>query len=100
RGVKRGGVARGHVVCASGSTTAHTTFEAQLYALRPEEGGRHKPFFTGYRPQLFFRTTDVNGTLLLAEDSEMIMPGDTAIIIVELGKSVVMDVGLGSCVRY
>ena len=99
RGVKRGEVVRGHVVCAPGSTTPHTRFEPQLYALRPEEGGRHKPFFTGYRPQLFVRTTDVNGTLLLADGSEMVMPGDTAITTVELGKPVAMEEGLGFAVR-
>jgi elongation factor Tu len=99
RGVKRGEVVRGHVVCAPGSTTPHTRFEAQVYALRPGEGGRHKPFFTGYRPQLFFRTTDVNGTLLLMEGTEMVMPGDTAVMTIELGKPVAMDVGLGFAVR-
>ena len=77
RGVKRGEVLRGHVVVAPGSVRPHTRFEAQIYALRPEEGGRRKPFFDGYRPQFFFRTTDVNGELRLAEGSEMVSPGDT-----------------------
>ena len=99
RGVKRGEVVRGHVVVAPGSVTPHARFEAQIYALRPEEGGRHKPFFDGYRPQFFFRTTDVNGTLLLTEGSEMVMPGDTALMTVELGKAIAMEPGLGFAVR-
>jgi elongation factor Tu len=99
RGVKRGEVVRGHVVVAPGSLTPHARFEAQVYALRPEEGGRHKPFFDGYRPQFFFRTTDVNGALLLAEDSEMVMPGNTATMTVELGKAIAMEAGLGFAVR-
>ena len=77
----------------------HARFEAQVYALRHEEGGRHKPFFTGYRPQFFFRTTDVNGTLLLADGSEMVMPGDTGVMTVELGKPIAMEEGLGFAVR-
>jgi len=86
-------------VVAPGSVAPHTRFEAQVYALRPEEGGRHKPFFTGYRPQLFFRTTDVNGMMQLAVDSEMVMPGDTALMTIELGKPVAMEEGLGFAVR-
>jgi elongation factor Tu len=99
RGVKRGEVVRGHVVCAPGSITPHTRFEAQIYALRPEEGGRSRPFASGYRPQLFFRTTDVNGTLLLPDGSGVVRPGDTAVLTVELGKPVAMDAGLGFAVR-
>ena len=99
RGVKRGEVLRGHVVVAPGSITAHARFEAQVYVLRTDEGGRHKPFFTGYRPQLFFRTADVNGALFLEEDAEMVMPGDTATMTVELGKPVAIDEGLGFAVR-
>ena len=99
RGVKRGEVVRGHVVVAPGSVAPHTRFEAQVYALRPEEGGRHKPFFTGYRPQFFFRTTDVNGTLSLTDGTEMVMPGDTGIMTVELGKPIAMEEGLGFAVR-
>ncbi|HET7487016.1 MAG TPA: elongation factor Tu [Acidimicrobiales bacterium] len=99
RGVKRGEVVRGHVVGAPGSITPHARFEAQLYVLRPDEGGRHKPFFTGYRPQFFFRTADVNGILLLEEGTEMVLPGDTATVTVQLGKPVAVDEGLGFAVR-
>jgi elongation factor Tu len=99
RGVKRGEVVRGHVISAPGSITPHTRFEAQLYALRSEEGGRHSPFFSGYRPQFFFRTTDVNGSLHLVGDAEMIMPGDTVTVTVDLGKPIAMDEGLGFAVR-
>ena len=99
RGVKRGEVARGHVVVAPGSVAPHARFEAQVYALRPDEGGRHKPFFNGYRPQFFFRTTDVDGALLLAAGNEMVMPGDTAIMTIELGKPIAMEEGLGFAVR-
>jgi elongation factor Tu len=99
RGVKRGEVVRGHVVVTPGSVAPHTRFEAQIYALRPEEGGRHKPFFHGYRPQFFFRTTDVNGELQLIDGSEMVMPGDTAVMAIELGKPVATDEGRGFAVR-
>jgi len=99
RGVKRGEVVRGHVISAPGSITPHTRFEAQLYALRPEEGGRAKPVFDGYRPQFFFRTTDVNGALRLTGGAELVMPGDTAVVTVELGKPIAMEEGLGFAVR-
>jgi elongation factor Tu len=99
RGIKRGEVVRGHVIGAPGSITPHARFEAQIKALRTDEGGRHKPFFTGYRPQFYFRTTDVNGTLMLQEGAEMVMPGDTATMTVALGKAIAMDEGLGFAVR-
>jgi elongation factor Tu len=99
RGVKRGEVARGQVIAAPSTITPHAIFEAQVYALRADEGGRRKPFFTGYQPQFFFRTTDVNGILTLAQGAEMVMPGDTAIMTVELGKPIAMDEGLGFAVR-
>jgi elongation factor Tu len=99
RGIKRGEVVRGHVIGAPGSIAPHARFEAQVYALRADEGGRRKPFFTGYRPQFFFRTTDVNGTLLLGEGSEMVIPGDTATMTVALGKPIAMAEGLGFAVR-
>jgi elongation factor Tu len=99
RGVKRGEVERGHVICAPGSTTPHSRFEAQIHALRADEGGRHKPFFTGYKPQLFFRTTDVSGTLLLDAGSEMVMPGDSATVTIELQKPVATEPGLGFAIR-
>jgi elongation factor Tu len=99
RGVKRGQIVRGHVIAAPGSITPHSHFEAQVYALRADEGGRRKPFFTGYRPQFYFRTTDVNGALHLDDGSEMVMPGDTATMTVDLGKPIAMEVGLGFAVR-
>ena len=99
RGVRRGEVFRGQVLCLPGSITPHLRFAARLHVLRPEEGGRTKPFFSGYRPQFFFRTTDVNGQLLLAEDRDMAMPGDTLTVAVELGKPVAMEEGLGFAVR-
>jgi elongation factor Tu len=99
RGVKREEVRRGQVVAAPGSTAGRLHFEAQVHALRPEEGGRHKPFSSGYRPQFFFRTTDVNGTLRLSGAGELVMPGDTVLAMVELGKPVAMEVGLGFAVR-
>jgi elongation factor Tu len=99
RGVKRGEVGRGHVVVAPGSVAPHRRFEAQIYALHPEEGGRHTPFFDGYRPQFFFRTTDVNGVLQVADGGEMVIPGDTAVVTIELGKPIAMDEGLGFAVR-
>ena len=99
RGIKRGEVVRGQVIGAPGSITPHARFEAQIYALRTEEGGRRKPFFGGYRPQFFFRTTDVDGTLILEEGTEMVIPGDTATVPVELGKPIAMDEGLGFAVR-
>jgi elongation factor Tu len=99
RGIKRGEVVRGHVIGAPGSITPHARFEAQIHALRTDEGGRHKPFFNGYRPQFYFRTTDVNGVLTLTEEREMVMPGDTAVMVVELGKPIAMDQGLSFAVR-
>jgi elongation factor Tu len=99
RGVRHGEVARGQVVCAPGSITPHTRFEAHLRALRPEEGGRSKPFSTGYRPQLFFRTTDVNGTIHLPPGVAVVLPGDSVTATIELGKPVAMDEGLGFAVR-
>ena len=99
RGINRGEVGRGHVIGAPGSITPHARFEAQIHALRTEEGGRHKPFFNGYRPQFYFRTTDVNGAILLQEGTEMVVPGDTATMTVELGKAIAVDEGLGFAVR-
>ena len=99
RGLKRGDVERGQVVAVPGSITPHAEFEAQVYALRAEEGGRHRPFFAGYRPQFFFRTADVNGVLQPGEAVEMVMPGDSALMTVSLVKPVAVDVGLGFAVR-
>jgi elongation factor Tu len=91
RGTKREEVERGQVLAKPGSITPHTKFEADVYALTKEEGGRHKPFFNGYRPQFYFRTTDVTGAVTLSEGSEMVMPGDDAHITVELIAPIAME---------
>ena len=91
RGTKREEVERGQVLAKSGSITPHTKFEADVYALTKEEGGRHKPFFNGYRPQFYFRTTDVTGAVTLSEGSEMVMPGDDTNITVELIAPIAME---------
>jgi elongation factor Tu len=99
RGTKKDDVERGQVLAKPGSITPHTNFEAQVYVLTKEEGGRHKPFFNNYRPQFYFRTTDVTGTIQLPEGTEMVMPGDNIIMTVELGKSIAMDEGLRFAIR-
>jgi elongation factor Tu len=99
RGTKKEEVERGQVLCKPGSITPHTTFEAQVYVLTKEEGGRHKPFFNNYRPQFYFRTTDVTGTITLPEGTEMVMPGDNTTMTVELGKTIAMDEGLRFAIR-
>ncbi len=99
RGTKKEDVERGQVLCAPGSITPHTNFEGQVYVLTKEEGGRHKPFFNNYRPQFFFRTTDVTGTIQLPTGTEMVMPGDNVVITVELGKPIAMDEGLRFAIR-
>ncbi|EMS81100.1 MULTISPECIES: elongation factor Tu [Desulfotignum] len=99
RGTKRDQVERGQVVAKPGTITPHTKFKAEMYALSKEEGGRHTPFFTGYRPQFFFRTTDVTGVLTLEEGVEMIMPGDNATINVELIAPIAMEKELRFAVR-
>ncbi|MDU0968193.1 MAG: elongation factor Tu [Actinomycetaceae bacterium] len=99
RGIKREEVERGQVVCAPGSVTTHTKFEGQVYILKKEEGGRHKAFFSNYRPQFYFRTTDVTGVITLPEDTQMVMPGDTTEITVELIQPIAMEVGLGFAIR-
>ena len=91
--------ARPGVVCKPGSITPHTNFEGQVYVLTKEEGGRHKPFFNNYRPQFFFRTTDVTGTIELPSGTEMVMPGDNVEMTVELGKAIAMDEGLRFAIR-
>jgi elongation factor Tu len=96
RGTKKEDVERGQVLCKPGSITPHTHFEGQVYVLTKGEGGRHKPFFNNYRPQFFFRTTDVTGTIQLPEGTEMVMPGDNITMTVELGKPIAMDEGCGS----
>jgi elongation factor Tu len=99
RGTKKEEVERGQVLCKPGSITPHTLFEAQVYVLTKEEGGRHKPFFNNYRPQFYFRTTDVTGSITLPEGTEMVMPGDNTQMTVELGKSIAMTEGLRFAIR-
>jgi len=94
RGTKREEVERGQVLAKPASITPHTKFEAEVYVLSKDEGGRHTPFFKGYRPQFFFRTTDVTGSVELPEDVEMVMPGDTVNITVTLINPIAMDEGL------
>jgi len=99
RGTKREDVERGQVLAKPGSITPHTEFEAQVYVLNKEEGGRHKPFFDGYRPQFYFRTTDVTGSVHLPEGTEMCMPGDNTAMRVELIAPIAMDEGLRFAIR-
>nr|WP_068874806.1 MULTISPECIES: elongation factor Tu [unclassified Phenylobacterium] len=99
RGTKREDVERGQVLCKPGSITPHTEFMAEAYILTKEEGGRHTPFFTNYRPQFYFRTTDVTGIIKLKEGVEMIMPGDNAELLVELITPIAMDQGLRFAIR-
>jgi elongation factor Tu len=99
RGVKREDVERGQVICKPGSITPHTEFEAQVYILSKDEGGRHTPFFNNYRPQFYFRTTDVTGVVTLPEGTEMVMPGDNTEMRVELIQPVAMEEGLRFAIR-
>jgi elongation factor Tu len=99
RGTKKEDVERGQVLAKPGSITPHADFEAQVYVLKKEEGGRHKPFFDNYRPQFYFRTTDVTGTIKLPEGTEMVMPGDNIEMNVQLGKPIAMDEGLRFAIR-
>jgi elongation factor Tu len=99
RGTKREEVERGQVLAKPGSITPHTHFEAEIYVLSKEEGGRHTPFFNGYRPQFYFRTTDVTGSVELPEGVEMVMPGDNIKINVKLIAPIAMEEGLRFAVR-
>jgi elongation factor Tu len=99
RGVKREDVERGQVVTKPKSITPHTVFEAQVYILNKDEGGRHTPFFNNYRPQFYFRTTDVTGVVTLPEGTEMVMPGDTTEMKVELIQPIAMEEGLRFAIR-
>ncbi len=99
RGTKREEVERGQVLAAPGSITPHTNFQAEAYILTKEEGGRHTPFFTNYRPQFYFRTTDVTGTVKLPDGTEMVMPGDNISMEVELIQPIAMDEGLRFAIR-
>jgi elongation factor Tu len=99
RGTKREDIERGQVLCKPGSITPHTKFKAEVYVLKKEEGGRHTPFFTGYRPQFYFRTTDVTGVANLPEGTEMVMPGDNVTMEIELIQPIAMDQGLRFAIR-
>lgn len=99
RGTKRDEVERGQVVAKPGTITPHTNFEGQVYVLTKDEGGRHNPFFTNYRPQFYFRTTDVTGVITLPEGTDMVMPGDNTTITVELIQPIAMEEGLGFAIR-
>ena len=99
RGLKRDDVARGQVVVEPGSITPHTEFEANVYILSKDEGGRHNPFYSNYRPQFYFRTTDVTGVIKLPEGTEMVMPGDNTEMTVELIQPIAMEEGLGFAIR-
>jgi elongation factor Tu len=99
RGTKREEIERGQVLCKPGSITPHTKFKAEVYCLKKEEGGRHTPFFSGYRPQFYFRTTDVTGISNLPEGTEMVMPGDNVEMSIELIQPIAMDQGLRFAIR-
>jgi len=99
RGTKREDVERGQVLCKPGSITPHTKFKAEVYCLKKEEGGRHTPFFSGYRPQFYFRTTDVTGVADLPEGTEMVMPGDNVEMSIELIQPIAMEEGLRFAIR-
>ncbi|RME16717.1 MAG: elongation factor Tu, partial [Alphaproteobacteria bacterium] len=99
RGINRDEVERGQVLCKPGSVTPHTKFECEVYILTKEEGGRHTPFFANYRPQFYFRTTDVTGTVQLPEGTEMVMPGDNLKFTAELIAPIAMEEGLRFAIR-
>ena len=99
RGIERDEIERGQVICKPGSITPHTEFEAEVYALDKSEGGRHKPFFKGYKPQFYFRTTDVTGEVELPSGTEMVMPGDTATFSVKLLQPIAMNEGVRFAIR-
>jgi elongation factor Tu len=99
RGLKREDVERGQVLAKPGSVTPHTEFSAEVYVLSKDEGGRHTPFFANYRPQFYFRTTDVTGEVVLPEGTEMVMPGDNIALSVKLIAPIAMDEGLRFAIR-
>jgi len=99
RGIKRDDVERGQVVCKPGSIKPHSKFQGEIYALSKEEGGRHTPFFSNYKPQFFFRTADITGTVTLPEGTEMVMPGDNVTANFELLHPVAMEPGLRFAIR-
>ena len=99
RGVDRKEVERGQVLAKPGSITPHKKMRATVYALTSKEGGRHRPFFTGYRPQFYFRTTDITGTVTLPEGQEMVMPGDTTDLTIELINTIAVEQGVRFAIR-
>ena len=99
RGVKKEDLTRGQVLAFTGSVKPHTEFEAEVYVLKKEEGGRHTPFFSGYRPQFYVRTTDVTGSCTLSEGTEMVMPGDNVEMTVELVAPIALDKGTKFAIR-
>jgi elongation factor Tu len=99
RGIEKTDIRRGMVICAPKSVSPHRKFKAEIYVLSKEEGGRHTPFFNKYRPQFYFRTTDVTGEIMLAEGTEMVMPGDNISINVELIQPIAMEKGLRFAIR-
>ncbi len=99
RGIQRDDIERGQVLAKPGSITPHTKFKAEVYVLTKEEGGRHTPFFNNYRPQFYFRTTDVTGTITLPEDTEMVMPGDNVTIDVDLIHPIAVENGTTFSIR-
>ena len=99
RGIEKNDIERGMVIAATATCTPHSKFEGVVYVLKKEEGGRHKPFFTGYRPQFFLRTTDVTGTVTLGEGTEMVMPGDNVTLTVELIEPIAMEEGMPFAIR-
>ena len=99
RGIEKNQIRRGMVICKPGSITPHTEFKCEVYVLSKEEGGRHTPFFKGYRPQFYFRTTDVTGVAQLPEGAEMVMPGDNVTLTIELITPVAMEKGLRFAIR-
>ena len=99
RGIKRTDVKRGQVLCKPGTIKAHSKFEAQVYVLSKDEGGRHTPFFSNYRPQLFCRTADITGVISLPEGTEMVLPGDNVTLTIELIAPVALNPGLNFAIR-
>jgi elongation factor Tu len=99
RGIAKEDIKRGQVICAPGSVTPHTQFKCEVYVLGKDEGGRHTPFFNGYRPQFYFRTTDVTGDVVLPEGVEMVMPGDNVTLEVTLISAIAMEKGLRFAIR-
>ena len=99
RGVEKDDIERGMVIAKPGSITPHTKFKAEIYVLKKEEGGRHTPFFKGYRPQFYFRTTDVTGSIILPDGTEMVMPGDNVNLNVELITPIAMEKELRFAIR-